>query len=84
MWLGLVFLKFYFKARERPRLAAPGKNNAFLNHTKYITEEAVVETSLEKAKNMMEGTLSGEKKEIHSCAVHVPDLSVRITNKGVE
>lgn len=66
-------------------MAAPGgKNNAFHNHSKYITEEAVVETSLEKAKNTMEGTLSGEKKDIQSSAVHVPDLSVLMANKGVE
>lgn len=57
--LAWFFLKFYF--RERAILAAPGKNNAFVNNTKYITEEAAVETSLEKAKNMTEGTLSGEK-----------------------
>lgn len=65
-------------------MAAPGKNNCFLNNTKYITEEAPVETFLEKAKNMMEGTLLGEKKEIHSSAVYIPDLSVQIANKGVE
>jgi len=52
------FKNFILEQEEEPRLTAPGKNNAFLNHTIYITEEAVVETSMKKAKSKMQGTLS--------------------------
>lgn len=57
-------------------MTAPGKNNAFLNQTIYVTEEGIVETSLKKVESTMQGTLSWNYREIYSYAFHVPDLSI--------
>lgn len=71
------FIYFLISEQEKgDRLTAPGKNNAFLNQTIYVTEEGIVETSLKKVESTMQGTLSWNYREIYSYAFHVPDLSI--------